>query len=114
MLERTRIKKTRFFLIGQSCRVNQLKNFLVLTDLLKYIISTDVALQHRSRSKQDSIFEESLTEDCNETRTKINFHITRYKYRRFKDTCKEQDISMSVFLKSMIKKANMTAEVDLI
>ena len=50
----------------------------------------------------------------NETRTKINFYITRTEYRRFKDTCKNQDISMSVFLRSMIKKANKTAEVDLI
>ena len=52
--------------------------------------------------------------DRNETRTKINFYITRTEYRRFKDTCKNQDISMSVLLRSMIKKANKTAEVDLI
>ena len=52
--------------------------------------------------------------DKNETRTKINFYITRNEYRRFKDTCENQDISMSVFLRSMIKKANKTAEVDLI
>ena len=51
--------------------------------------------------------------DSNETRTKINFYITRTEYRRFKDTCKNQDISMSVFLRSMIKKANKTTEVDL-
>jgi len=57
---------------------------------------------------------ESLMLDRNETRTKINFFITRMEYRRFKDTCKNQDISMSVFLRSMIKKANKTAEVDLI
>ena len=52
--------------------------------------------------------------DQNETRTKINFYITRTEYKRFKDTCQNQDISMSVFLRSMIKKANRTAEVDLI
>ena len=52
--------------------------------------------------------------DKNETRTKINFYITRAEYRRFKDTCKNQDISMSVFLRSMIKKANKTTNVDLI
>ena len=52
--------------------------------------------------------------DQNETRTKINFYITRNEYRRFKDTCKNQDISMSVLLRSMIKKVNKTAEVDLI
>ena len=57
---------------------------------------------------------ESLMLDSNETRTKINFYITRNEYRRFKDTYKNQDISMSVFLRSMIKKANKTAEVDLI
>ena len=51
--------------------------------------------------------------DRNETRTKINFYITRTEYERFKDTCKNQDISMSVFLRSMIKKANKTAGVDL-
>jgi len=48
------------------------------------------------------------------TKTKINFYITRTEYQRFKDTCKNQDISMSVFLRSMIKKANKTSEVDLI
>ena len=52
--------------------------------------------------------------DQNETRTKINFYITKTEYRRFNDTCKSQDISMSVLLRSMIKKANKTAEVDLI
>ena len=52
--------------------------------------------------------------DKNETRTKINFYITRTDYQCFKDTCKNQDISMSVFLRSMIKKANKTTEVDLI
>jgi hypothetical protein len=52
--------------------------------------------------------------DQNETRTKINFYITRTEYRRFKDTCKSQDISKSVLLRSMIKKANKTTEVDLI
>ena len=57
---------------------------------------------------------ESLMLERNETRTKINFYITRTEYRRFKDTCKNQDISMSVFLRSMIKKANKTTEVDLI
>ena len=57
---------------------------------------------------------ETLMLDRNETRTKINFYITRTEYRRFKDTCKNQDISMSVFLRSMIKKANKTTEVDLI
>ena len=57
---------------------------------------------------------ESLMLDRNETRTKINFYITRTEYRRFKDTCKNQDISMSVFLRSMIKKANKSAGVDLI
>ena len=61
-----------------------------------------------------SILGESLMLDKNETRTKINFYITRTEYRRFKDTCKNQDISMSAFLRSMIKKANKTAEVDLI
>ena len=61
-----------------------------------------------------SILGESLMLDKNEIRTKINFYITRTEYRRFKDTCKNQDISMSVFLRSMIKKANKTAEVDLI
>jgi len=52
--------------------------------------------------------------DQKETRTKINFYITRNEYKRFKDTCKNQDISMSVFLRSMIKKANKTTNVDLI
>ena len=61
-----------------------------------------------------SILGESLMLDGNETRTKINFYITRTEYRRFKDTCKNQDISMSVLLRSMIKKVNKTAEVDLI
>ena len=61
-----------------------------------------------------SILGESLMLDKNETRTKINFYITRTEYRRVKDTCKNQDISMSVFLRSMIKKANKTAEADLI
>ena len=56
---------------------------------------------------------ESLMLDRNETKTKINFYITRTEYRRFKDTCKNQDISMSVLLRSMIKKANKTTEVDL-
>jgi len=50
----------------------------------------------------------------NETRTKINFYITRTEHRRFKDTCKNQEISMSVLLRSMTKKANKKAEVDLI
>ena len=57
---------------------------------------------------------ESLMLDKNETRTKINFYITRTEYRRFKDTRKNQDISMSVLLRSMIKKANKMTEVDLI
>ena len=57
---------------------------------------------------------ELLMLDRNETRTKINFYITRTEYKRFKDTCKNQDISMSVLLRSMIKKVNKTAEVDLI
>ena len=61
-----------------------------------------------------SILGESLMLDQNETRTKINFYITRTEYRRFKDTCKNQDISMSVLLRSMIKKANKMTEVDLI
>ena len=61
-----------------------------------------------------SILGESLMLDKNETRTKINSYITRNEYRRFKDTCKNQEISMSVLLRSMIKKANKTAEVDLI
>jgi hypothetical protein len=61
-----------------------------------------------------SILGESLMLDQNETRTKINFYITRTEYKRFKDTCKNQDISMSVLLRSMIKKVNKTAEVDLI
>ena len=52
--------------------------------------------------------------DRDETRTKINFYITRTEYRRFKDTCKNQDISMSVFLRCMIKKANKATEVDLL
>ena len=57
---------------------------------------------------------ELLMLDRNETRTKINFYITRTEYKRFKDTCKNQDISMSVLLRSMIKKANKTKELDLI
>ena len=61
-----------------------------------------------------SILGESLMLEQNETRTKINFYITRTEYIRFKDTCKNQDISMSVLLRSMIKKVNKTAEVDLI
>ena len=61
-----------------------------------------------------SILGESLMLDSNETRTKINFYITRTEYRRFKDTCKNQDISMSVLLRSMIKRANKSAQVDLI
>ena len=61
-----------------------------------------------------SILGESLMLDQNETRTKINFYIAKTEYRRFKDTCKNQDISMSVFLRTMIKKANKTAQVDLI
>lgn len=61
-----------------------------------------------------SVLGESLMLDKNETRTKINFYITRNEYRRFKVTCKNQEISMSVLLRSMIKKANKTAEVDLI
>jgi len=52
--------------------------------------------------------------DRNHNKTKINFYITRTEYQRFKDTCKDQDISMSVFLRSMIKKANKTLEVELI
>ena len=60
-----------------------------------------------------SILGESLMLEQNETRTKINFNITRTEYRRFKDTCKNQDISMSVLLRSMIKKANKTTEVNL-
>ena len=52
--------------------------------------------------------------DRNETRTKINFYITRTEYKRFKDTCKNQEITMSVLLRSMIKKVNKTAEADLI
>jgi len=60
------------------------------------------------------ILGESLMLDKNETRTKINFYITRTEYRRFKDTCKNRDISMSVLLRSMIKKANKMTEVDLI
>ena len=61
-----------------------------------------------------SILGESLMLGRNETKTKINFYITRTEYKRFKDTCKNQDISMSVFLRSMIKKANKATEVDLI
>jgi len=61
-----------------------------------------------------SILGESLMLDQNETRTKINFYITRTEHRRFKDTCKNQDVSMSVLLRSMIKKANKTAEAELI
>ena len=61
-----------------------------------------------------SVLGESLMLDKNETRTKINFYITRNEYRRFKVTCKNQEISMSVLLRNMIKKANKTAEVDLI
>ena len=30
----------------------------------------------------------------NETKTKINFYITRTEYKRFKNTCKNQEISM--------------------
>ena len=56
----------------------------------------------------------SLMLDRNHTKTKINFYIARTEYQRFKDTCKNQDISMSVLLRSMIKKANKTLEVDLI
>lgn len=44
----------------------------------------------------------------------MNFYITGNKHRRFKDTGKNQDMSMSVLLRKMIKKANKTAEVDLI
>jgi hypothetical protein len=51
--------------------------------------------------------------DTNDTRTKINFYITRTEYRRFKDACKNQDVSMSVLLRSMIKKANKTLDVPL-
>ena len=61
-----------------------------------------------------SILGESLMLDKKETRNKVNFYITRTEYRRFKDTCKNQEISMSVLLRSMIKKANKTTEEDLI
>ena len=52
--------------------------------------------------------------DRNHTKTKINFYITKTEYQRFKDTCKNQDMSMSVLLRSMIKKANKTLEIELI
>ena len=61
-----------------------------------------------------SILGESLMLDKKETKNKVNFYITRTEYRRFKDTCKNQEISMSVLLRSMIKKANKTTEEDLI
>ena len=50
----------------------------------------------------------------NETRTKINFYITKSEYQRFKDTCRNQDVTMSVLLRNMIKKANKTLEENLI
>ena len=49
-----------------------------------------------------------------ETRTKINFYITKSEYQRFKDTCRNQDVTMSVLLRNMIKKANKTLEESLI
>ena len=61
-----------------------------------------------------SIFDESLAQERNETRKKMNFYITRNKHRRFEDADKNQDISMLVLLRRMIKKANKTAEVALI
>ena len=50
----------------------------------------------------------------NETRTKINFYITKSEYKRFKDTCRNQDITMSVLLRNMIEKANKTLDKNLI
>ncbi len=50
----------------------------------------------------------------NETRTKINFYITKSEYKRFKDTCRNQDITMSVLLRNMIEKANKTLDENLI
>ena len=41
-----------------------------------------------------SILGESLMLGRNETKTKINFYITRTEYKRFKNTCKNQEISM--------------------
>ena len=49
----------------------------------------------------------------NETRTKINFYITKSEYTRFKDTCRNQDVTMSVLLRNMIKKANKTLDKNL-
>ena len=48
------------------------------------------------------------------TRTKINFYITKSEYKRFKDTCRNQDITMSVLLRNMIEKANKTLDKNLI
>ena len=50
----------------------------------------------------------------NETRTKINFYISKSEHQRFKDTCRNQDVTMSVLLRNMIKKANKTLEENLI
>ena len=50
----------------------------------------------------------------NETRTKINFYITKSEYKRFKDTCRNQDVTMSVLLRNMIKKANKTLDENFI
>ena len=49
-----------------------------------------------------------------ETRTKINFYITKSEYQRLNDTCRNQDVTMSVLLRNMIKKANKTLEENLI
>ena len=51
--------------------------------------------------------------DSNSTRTKMNFYISRNEYRRFKDTCKNQEETMSMLLKNIIKKSDHTAELDL-
>jgi hypothetical protein len=50
----------------------------------------------------------------NETRKKINFYITKSEYKRFKDTCRNQDVTMSVLLRNMIKKANKSLDKNLI
>lgn len=52
--------------------------------------------------------------DRNHTKTKINFYITRTEYQRFKDTCRNQDVTMSVLLRNVIKKANKTLDENFI
>ncbi len=50
----------------------------------------------------------------NETRTKINFYITKSEYQRFKNKCRNQDVTISALPRNMIKKANKTLEENLI